>query len=98
MRQNTVILLKGEGRFTKTEYKHFSVGDTIYGEDSNPTELKRWSIEQKVEALAELQKYRCSYRKDNQLWDVAEYALEFCTCDEDGEFMDGSDYEFAEVE
>lgn len=98
MEQNTIVLLKGEGRFTKNEYKKITVGDTIYGEDSNPTELKRWTIKQKTEALKELQKYKCSYSKDNQLWGVVEYALEFCTCDEDGEFLEGSDYEFAEIE
>ena len=98
MEQNTIILLKGDARLTKNEYKKFIVGDTIYGDDSNPTELKRWGIEQKAEALVELQKYKCSYCKDNQLWDIEEYALEFCACDEDGEFVEGSDYEFAETE
>lgn len=98
MEQNTIILLKGDARLTKNEYKRFAVGDTIYGDDSNPTELNRWGIEQKAVAFAELQKYKCSYRKDNQLFDVEEYALEFCVCDDDGEFIDGSDYEFAETE
>lgn len=98
MKQNTIILQKGDGIYTRNEYKKFIAGDTIYGDDSNPTELKRWGIEQKKEALAELQKYKCSYRKDNQLFDVEEYALEFCVCDDDGEFIEGSDYEFAKTE
>lgn len=98
MEQNTIILWKGDARLTRNEYKKFIAGDTICGDDSNPTELKRWGIEQKSEALAELQKYKCSYCKDNQLWDVEEYALDFCACDENGEFIEGSDYEFAKTE
>lgn len=98
MGQNTIILQKGDGIYTRNEWKKFQKGDTIYGINSNPRELKRWGIEQKAEALAELQKYKCSYRKDNQLFDVEEYALDFCACDEDGEFIEGSDYEFAETE
>ena len=98
MEQNTIILQKGYARLTKNEYKTFSEGDTIYGNDSCPTELKRWDISQKAEALAELQKYKCSYVEDGQLFDVEEYALEFCACDEDGEFVEGSDYEFAKTE
>lgn len=38
---NTIILLKGEELLTRGEYKKFNKGDTIFGNDSNPEELKR---------------------------------------------------------
>ena len=63
MEQNTIILLKGDARLTKNEYRKFAVGDTIYGADSNPTEVKRWGIEQKMEALAELQNINAATAK-----------------------------------
>ena len=93
---NTIILLKGEERLTNTEYKKFAKGDTIFGDNSNPMELKRWDIEQKEEAKAELMKHKCSYSKDIELHYIEEYALEYCKCDEDGEFVEGSDYDLAE--
>lgn len=92
MANNTIILLEGTARLTGREMKKFNKYDTILGCDSNPTELKRWSIEQIDEAKAELAKYKCEY----DLSYIAEYALEYCECDEDGEFIQGSDYDFAE--
>lgn len=59
-------------------------------------ELKRWDITQAEEAKAELAKYNCSYSKGIALYYIEEYALEYCECDEDGEFVQGSDYDFAE--
>lgn len=92
---NTIILLKGELRFTKSEYKGFSKGNTIWGDNNEPEEMERWSIEEIAEAKAELAKYRCSYTKDGELYNVTEYALEYCECDGDGEFISGSDYDLA---
>lgn len=93
---NTIILKKGEARLTRSEFKSFEKGDTIFGCDSEPEELKRWSSDQKEEAQAELEKYRCRYFKGAELYYAEEYALEFCECDEEGEFISGSDYDLAE--
>lgn len=91
MKQNTIILQKGYGRFTRQYFNLFTTGDTIFGSDVNTEEIKRWSIEEKEEALAELNKYKSIYTVGN-ICEVTEYALEFCTCDDDGKFIEGSDY------
>lgn len=93
---NTIILLKGEKRLSSSEYKKFTKGDTIFGDNSSPTELKRWDISQAEEAKTELAKYNCSYSEGIALYYIEEYALEYCECDEDGEFVQGSDYDLAE--
>lgn len=94
---NTIILKKGYASLTKSEYSKFRKGDTISGIDVEPEELKRWNIEQKEEAEKELKNYKCSYKKYQACIDVEEYALEYCECDEEGEFLTGSDYDFAEL-
>lgn len=94
---NSIVLLHGEARLTKNEYKKFNQYDTINGADSDPITLKIWKIEEEEKALEELKKYRCEYKAYNeQLIDVSEYALEYCELDDDLEFIDGSNYEFAE--
>lgn len=93
---NTIILKHGYAKLTRTEMKDFEKGDTIFRENSAPEELKRWSVDQEAEALAELKKYRCSYIEDVQLTTISEYAIEYCECDEDGEFVSGSNFELAE--
>lgn len=95
---NTIILKKGEGAYTRSEWKKFEKGDTIWGCDMNPEELRRWSIDQKEEAQAELAKYKCRYPEGIELYYATEYALEYCECDEDGEFIQGSDFDLAEEE
>ena len=92
---NTIILKKGEEILTSKEFENFSKGDTV---DSCPEELKRWSIEEKEAANNELKNYKCSYEydKSQDRYYITEYALEYCKCDEYGEFLSGSDYEFAE--
>lgn len=93
---NMVRLLKGEFRATNEEMKKFQKGDTIWGNDTNPEELKRWSIEKKEEAKKELAALRCRYARYNEhLTDVEEYALEYFKADESGEFVDGSDFDLA---
>lgn len=92
---NTIILKKGYARLTHSEYEKFEKGDTIFGLNSEPEELKRWSIEDKEEAEKELAKYKCSYSGGN-VWDIEEYALEYCECDENGEFVQGSDFDLAD--
>lgn len=94
---NTIRLLKGEGQYTEKEYKNFTAGDAIYGDNTNPIELARWNITNKAEAEAALAKYKCEYDYGElqNTYYVTEYALEYCDTDEDGEFVDGSDYLFA---
>ena len=90
---NTIILKKGYGEFTNNEFKKFSKGDTIF---EDPTEeLQRWSIEDKEEAYKALAKYKNEYLLDSQVKYVTEYALEFSEYDEDGDFVSGSDYDYA---
>lgn len=93
---NTIILLKGSALLTKKEYEKFSKGDTIWGDGSNPDEINRWNISDNETAKEELKKYSCSYNKGTESYSIEEYALEYCECDEDGEFIQGSDYDLAE--
>lgn len=93
---NTIILKVGEAKLTKTEFDKFSEGDTIFGADSNPTELRRWKATEENEARAELAKHYCEYNKGIELYYITEYALEYCEYDEDGEFVQGSDFDLAE--
>lgn len=92
---NTIILKAGQATLAEREYERFQKGDTIFGADSEPEELKRWLIEDDEDAKKELARYSCEYIKRAECWDVIEYALEYCECDEDGEFIQGSDFELA---
>lgn len=94
---NTIILKKGQTYLTEKEYNNFQKGDTIWGDGRDPEELKRWSIEDKEQAKEELAKHRCTYIGGNG-WQIEEYALEYCDCDSEGEFISGSDYDLAEEE
>lgn len=90
-------LLKNEARLTSEELKGFEKGDLITGNDVNPEELKRWTGEGcREKALEELKKFNSSYYMGEQLTDVIEYAIETYEADEDGDFLEGSDYDFAE--
>lgn len=95
---NTIILKKGDASLTKREMESFEKGDTIWGIDREPEEIKRWNIEQEEEAKEELKKYKCSYKNWQDGTDVKEYALEYCECDEDDEYVSGSDFYLAEEE
>lgn len=96
MYYNTIILKKGCATLSKSEYTKFEKGDTIWGVDSEPVELKRYSIDHEQEAKEELAKYNCTY-SSGYVWNVEEYALEYCDCDADGEFIQGSDFDLAKV-
>lgn len=97
MEKTTIILLHGYSVFTWQEYKKFTEGDLIYGENENPEEIARWSIEDEQAAIKELNKYKCSYEHNSSgTYTVNEYALEYCVTDEEGEFIEGSDFTFAE--
>lgn len=92
-----IRLVKGYARLTSSEFSKFEKGDTIWGDGSNPEELNRWIAEDEAEALKALEAVRCSYSNYNsQLMEVVEFALEYFTTDEDGEFLDGSDYQMAD--
>lgn len=94
-----IRLLKGTCRVTTEELKKFKNGDAILGNDTDPEELKRWSIEQEEEAKKELAALRCRYARYNEhLTDVDEYALEYFKADESGEFVEGSDFELARMD
>lgn len=96
---NTIILKYCEIRLTRQEFNKFKKGDLICGEDNYPVEeLKRWDVSNREEAKSELAKHYCVYKEDGSLYNIQEYALEYCECDEDGEFVQGSDFEFAEEE
>ena len=88
---NTIILLHNDAILTNTELKKFKKGDLIWGDDQNPEPLKTWSIEDEDDALEELKRHNCSY-DDNM---IEEWALEYCETNEDGEFIEGSDFKFA---
>lgn len=93
---NMVRLLKGERRANNEEMKEFKKGDTIWGNDTDPEELKRWKIEEKEEAEEEIAKFCCkSVRYNEYLTDIEEYALEYFEADENGEFVEGSDFDLA---
>lgn len=93
---NAIRLIKGERFLAKREWEKFEKGDTVFGIDIDPVELKKWTIDQKEEAQEELSKYRCEYWKTGDTYNVREYALEYFEEDEDGEFECGSDYNLAE--
>lgn len=94
---NTIILKHDSARLTANEYSRFCEGDLIFGADSNAKELQRWSIDQEQDAKEELAKYKCSYKPAlGGDYYIEEYALEYCECDENGEFDRGSDFNLAE--
>lgn len=93
---NTIRLLEGSENLTIKEYEKFSKGNTIFGADSDPKELKRWPISEKEEAIEELKKHHCEYDVRADMVFISEFALEFFEVDEDGEFISGSDFDLAE--
>ncbi len=93
---NTIILKYGEAELTKREFANFAAGDTICGTDREPKELMRWVADDEEEAKAELARRRCEYIHAGDTVSIREYALEYCDTDEDGEFVSGSDFDFAE--
>lgn len=98
---NTIILLHDEALIDRLHRKSvmMEVGNLIGELDRQPEELKRWSIADKEAAYAELDKYKCTIRDAaGGCIFIEEYALEFIEADEDGEFIDGGDLDFAELE
>ena len=95
---NTIILLHGDAVLSKMEMKKFKKGDTVINDWADATEVKRWKMSEKDEAIAELASKKCTYKKGIELTYIDEWALEYCECDEDGEFVEGSDYDMADEE
>lgn len=93
---NRITLIHNYSRFTKSELKKFKRGDSLWGDCESPEELMHWDIADKAKAKAELAKYKNSYRYGYQLTDIDEYGLEYAEYDEDGEFVEGCDYDIAE--
>ena len=93
--QTIIRLIKGTAFLTGREYKKFTPGDTVWGNNSEWEEIARWNISDEEKAQAELKKYRCSYLGSNGTWDITEYAIEYFEGDEEGEFVSGSDYYIA---
>lgn len=94
---NTIILLHGHTHLsTKTELPRFDQGDTIWGIDEDPKEVRRWPIEEEARALAELAKHHCAYDRGREITEIDEWALAYCECDEGGETIVGYDYDLAE--
>lgn len=96
MTYNTFILRHGEHTLTRREYKKFSKGDTIWGENNDTEELGRWNVADKKEALKTLAKYKNRYDYNDLLAFIEEYALEFCYINKDGDFVEGGMYIDAE--
>lgn len=95
---NTIILLTDDAFLTRNEYKKFEKDDLIFGIDSEPKELMRWGIADEEKAKKELAKYRCEYKERGNCYNIKEFALMYCECDEDGEFVEGADFDMAEVQ
>ena len=88
----------GDAVLSKMEMKKFKKGDTVINDWADATEVKRWKMSEKDEAIAELASKKCTYKKGIELTYIDEWALEYCECDEDGEFVEGSDYDMADEE
>lgn len=95
---NTIILWHGEAALSKMEMKKFEKGDTVCNDWADATEVQRWNISDKDEAVAVLASKKCTYKKGIELTYIDEWALEYCECDENGEFVEGSDYDMADEE
>lgn len=76
-------------------------GDTIWGDNNNPAEVKRWPESEKTAAYEELAKHKCRYWVEKAwprgfLKTADEYALELCEVDEeDGEYICGGFFDLA---
>lgn len=96
MKINTIRLLHGDERLTNYEFKEYAEHDAIWGNDRDPEEVMRWPIDQEDLAKAELAKHLCTYSRGVSLHFIEEWALEYFEAGEDGEFVEGSDFIFAD--
>lgn len=93
--KNTIILAKAEANLTKREYQSYTFGSLIMEQDYD--EITRWKIADERKAIEALKQTQCIIWKHIELYEIVEYALVYCTCDEEGNFVEGSDYVFAEL-
>ena len=94
---NTIRLLKGRAYLTDNEFEKFDKFDTILGNNSMPTELARWSIDNEITALNALGEFKNIYVKTTHVWFIEEYALEYLECDDNNnEIGMIREYKFAE--
>lgn len=97
---NTIILWHGYQRLFPVHGKnpmppegYSIIADE--GFDPEPQELQRWPISQKAEAVEKLASLRCTIDTTGFYSDIEEYALEYVSCDDDGEFICSDGYDFA---
>lgn len=93
---NIVRLIHSERNFSRSEVERGRISrDDCF---LDPDEVKRWSIADEAVARAELAKHLCTYEyRRGTVWaDV--WALEFFEADEDGEFVNGGDLDYAPEE
>ncbi len=105
---NTIILWYGMYDLVKEEdsYEEVQKGDSIWGCDALPIEIKRWKITEMEEAKKELAENMCHYRGYYDYdhyrhhypdgYHAREYALVYCVCDAYGEIQDIAYFELAE--
>lgn len=85
---NSIRLVHGIGVVSRRGEAYIESGEPV----------KCWPIEEKDKAYTELANHRCTYSKgDKKKAHADEWALEFCELDEEGMFVDGSDFSPAEV-
>ena len=91
---NKFRILVNTKTFNYKNRKEISLGCTI--DEPEPEILE--TFENEEEALKALEEYKSYIIKYNNglLFEVVEIALESYEADEDGEFLSGSDYRFAE--
>ncbi len=70
----------------------------IYQIDGREDIIQKWDIENKEEALKELETYSCQITKRNGYYSIEVYYLEEYAEDEEGDFDEGSNYDFAITE
>lgn len=100
MKENTIVLLYEETLFSGVYKKNvkMEVGNLITVPDSEAEELRRWNITEKDSAFSELKKHKCVIKAVPGGIYVEEYALEFFEEDDEGRIVEGSNFEFAELE
>lgn len=89
-----IRLITNSLTLTNKEYEKFEKGDTLWGNDENPQTIKKYDISEKETAEKELKTYKNTYEKIDNHYNITEYALEYYTEDEDGNFYEGSDFSF----
>ena len=88
-------LLKGDEMLSFKELEKFEVGDTIWSDGATPKELALYTEEEF--ARREFKHLRSIYNTSGYVANIIEYALEFATYDDEGNLIEGANYELAEA-